>query len=170
MAAVQTNNIDYHPEEVDLEFVIKSLINEFEFDAKNQGLKLSFTKETEKVKILSDEYIISEIFQNLINNAIKYTKTGGVEIKLFNNGKNKLSVSVKDTGIGISKEYLPKLFQAFTQEETGYSRSFEGNGLGLALVKNYVDLIEAEINVDTEKDKGSEFTVTFDLAKNYHRK
>ena len=161
MAAVQTNNIDYKPERVNIEDILKTLTKEFEFEAKHAGLKLNFTIESKNVTILSDEYIVSEIFQNLINNAIKYTKKGIVNIRLFNDDKKRLSVSVSDTGIGISEEYLPKLFQPFSQEESGYSRSFEGNGLGLALVKNYVDLIDAEINVKSDKGKGSSFTVTF---------
>ena len=70
-------------------------------------------------------------------------------------------VDVKDTGIGISEEYLPKLFIPFSQEEMGYSRKYEGNGLGLALVKKYIDLLGAEIKVESKKGEGSKFTVIF---------
>ncbi len=68
---------------------------------------------------------------------------------------------MEDTGIGISDEYIPMLFTPFTQEETGYSRKFDGNGLGLALVKNYCDLLDAKIAVKSKKGAGSTFTVMF---------
>ena len=70
-------------------------------------------------------------------------------------------VSVEDSGIGISEEYLPKLFEPFSQEDTGYTRIFDGNGLGLALVKNYCDINDADIKVESEKGIGSKFTVIF---------
>ena len=70
-------------------------------------------------------------------------------------------VEIKDTGVGISKEFLPKIFEPFLQEEQGFTRSFEGNGLGLALVKKYCELNNASITVESEKRKGTIFTVTF---------
>ena len=72
---------------------------------------------------------------------------------------NLIKVEVEDTGIGMNKEFLPQLFSPFTQEESGYTRKFEGNGLGLALVKKYCDINQASIEVKSEKGKGSLFTV-----------
>ncbi|WP_348265402.1 ATP-binding protein, partial [Salmonella enterica] len=72
-----------------------------------------------------------------------------------------VAVDISDTGIGISEDYLPNLFTAFTQEEQGYSRKYQGNGVGLALVKKYSELNEAEVEVRSEKGKGTTFTVTF---------
>ena len=66
-----------------------------------------------------------------------------------------------DSGIGISEDYLPNLFNPFTQEEQGYSRSFDGNGLGLALVKKYCGILNADISVESKKDVGTTFTVKF---------
>jgi signal transduction histidine kinase len=111
--------------------------------------------------IKTDEHLITEIFQNLIDNAVKYTNEGKVEIKVYENERKQICVDVSDTGIGIAKDFLPKLFQPFTQEETGYSRKYEGNGLGLALVKKYSDMIGSELIVKSEKNKGSIFTVIF---------
>ena len=104
---------------------------------------------------------MSEIFQNLLNNALKYTKEGGIEISVALIPDDKVRVDIKDTGIGISEKYLPRLFLPFTQEETGYTRKFEGNGLGLALVKNYLDLLKADIQVKSEKNKGTTFSLIF---------
>ncbi|MGE5411700.1 MAG: ATP-binding protein, partial [Clostridiales bacterium] len=70
---------------------------------------------------------------------------------------------ISDSGIGISKEYLPYLFEPFSQEDSGYTRKFEGNGLGLALTKKYCELNNAEISVQSAKATGTVFSVTFML-------
>jgi len=85
-----------------------------------------------------------------------------VQVQLFKNDCNKICVEVIDSGIGISEEYLPSVFEPFSQEDTGYSRQFEGNGLGLALVKKYIEINKASISVSSVKGKGSKFTVEFD--------
>ena len=117
-------------------------------------------KVTGKIKIKADIYTLTQIFSNLIDNAIKYTPTGAIII-LLENIAGKLIISVQDTGIGISKKFQEELFEAFTQEEQGYTRKFDGNGLGMALVKEYCKLNRANISVKSEKEKGSTFTVVF---------
>ena len=84
-----------------------------------------------------------------------------VEINLYHNRDNHLSVSVSDTGIGISEDYMPDIFKPFYQEYQGYSRKFEGNGLGLALVKKYCEINKLLFNIKSQKDVGSTFTVIF---------
>ena len=104
---------------------------------------------------------ISQMFCNIIDNAIKYTpKNGEIEIVLYEKD-DRLFVEIADTGIGISHEYLKNLFTPFTQEEMGYTRKFEGNGLGLAIAKKYAELNNAVINVKSTKGEGSNFTVIF---------
>ena len=98
----------------------------------------------------------------MIDNAIKYTKKGKIEILLGKNKTGNIMVEVKDTGIGMSKEFLPRLFKPFTQEDQGYSRSFDGNGLGLDLVKKYCEINNAVIEVESEKNVGSTFRIIFD--------
>ncbi|MDZ7763217.1 MAG: ATP-binding protein [Melioribacteraceae bacterium] len=88
-------------------------------------------------------------------------KTGKVEILLSKNITGNIIVEIKDTGIGIAKEFLPRLFDFFAQEEQGYTRSFEGNGLGLALVKSYCEINNARIEVESEKNVGTTFRVIF---------
>jgi len=82
-------------------------------------------------------------------------------VTLFEKDEHNICVEIRDSGIGMSQEYMEKLFTPFSQEDAGHKRKFEGNGLGLALVKKYVELNNAEIAVDSVKDKGSVFTVTF---------
>ncbi len=141
--------------------VLSKLYQEYQLTAKQKGLEFIFTCKEKDANVYADEYSITQIFANLIDNAIKYTKKGKVEILLEKDKTGKILVEVKDTGIGISKEFLPKLFDPFVQEEQGYSRSFEGNGLGLALVKNYCHINNAIIEVESEKNVGSTFRVIF---------
>jgi len=161
MAALQSGYVDLKLTDINISEILKSLINEFDVSVKSKGLTINYNLAVENTTVLADDYLVTEIFQNLIGNAIKYTSKGNIEVKVSENNDKKLCVDIIDTGIGISKEYLPKLFQPFSQEESGYSRSYEGNGLGLALVKNYIDLIGAEIKVKSEKDSGSVFTIIF---------
>ena len=78
--------------------------------------------------------------------------------------KQGVVVKVCDTGIGLSEEYIERMFLPFSQEDVGQKREYEGNGLGLALVKEYVELNKAAISVESEKEKGSVFSVTFENA------
>ena len=75
--------------------------------------------------------------------------------------ENKIAVKIEDTGIGMSADYINDVFSPFSQEDAGQKRNYEGNGLGLALVKKYVELNKASIDVQSKKNKGSVFSVTF---------
>ncbi len=141
--------------------LLNNLYLEHQRFAKQKGLELIYKCELEETKISVDEYSITQVFANLIDNAIKYTKRGKVEILLTKNKSGNVMVEVKDTGIGMSKEFLPKIFEPFVQEEQGYSRSYEGNGLGLALTKRYCEINNAVIEVESEKNVGSTFRVIF---------
>lgn len=166
MSEVQSGSYDYVGKEIDVyRDIINANLDEYKILAKDKNLTLSIKKETENTFTYGDEYAISQIFQNLIDNAIKYTLEGGIEILLNRNTSNKLFIAITDTGIGISEEYIPNLFKAFSQEEQGYTRKFEGNGLGLALIKKYCELNNATITVDSIKNVGSTFTVTFENLK-----
>jgi len=98
----------------------------------------------------------------LIDNAVKYTEKGKIELILGLNTSGNIMVELKDTGIGMSKEFLPSMFNPFTQEEQGFTRSYEGNGLGLMLVKKYCELNNMNIEIVSEKNVGSTFRIIFD--------
>ena len=162
LAELQTNSYDFAPKEFDLfEDVLQMLIIEYRNNAKKKNIELEFSLNTDNAKVFVDEYSISQVFANLLDNAIKYTEKGKISVNIYRNKKNELSVEISDTGIGISEEYLPNLFLPFRQEEQGYSRKYEGNGLGLSLVKKYCELNNADISVKSSKGNGTKFTVTF---------
>lgn len=148
--------------EVDLiNDVLENIQTDFLMQCKKKGLDLNFIYKVDEAKINCDFQSVSKIFVNIMDNAVKYTELGKIDIILERNSKNELTVTIADTGIGISNGFIPKLFSPFSQEEQGYLRSYEGNGLGLALVKKYCELNNASITVESEKKKGTQFTVTF---------
>ncbi|NOX18934.1 MAG: hypothetical protein GXO87_11715 [Chlorobi bacterium] len=162
MSQIQTNTFETHFRNIDLtEEILKPLYIEYSQAAKAEGLKLNFIKDADNTLIEGDEYTINQIVANLLNNAIKYTEKGEITLRVFRTEEDKLAIEVADAGIGISKEYLPKLFESFSQEEQGYTRRYDGNGLGLALVKRYCQINNADIIVESEKGKGSVFRVAF---------
>ena len=162
MSEIQTGTVTASHKDLDLsEEVLSTLYIEYKNQAERKNLSFIYNVETDNTKVLADDYLATHIFTNLIDNAVKYTDKGKIEIVINRNEQNKLYVEVKDTGIGISEEFIPRLFDAFTQEEHGYSRKYEGNGLGLALVKKYCELNNAKIEVESTKGVGSIFRVIF---------
>lgn len=161
MSEIQSGTYEYVKSEIDLYTDILINISAAHKNLlKSKGLELLIQKPSKRAYICADEYTVNQIFSNLIDNAIKYSLSGKIEISFIHEG-NDVIVKVKDEGIGISQEYLPSLFEPFTQEEQGYTRKFEGNGLGLSLVKKYCQLNNAEITVESKKNVGTVFTVTF---------
>lgn len=141
--------------------VLNVMQNEFTFIAQRKGLELNFSYPKEETIIKGDQYSINQIFVNLFDNALKYTEKGKIDVLISKDNSNKTEVIIEDTGIGISEEFMTKMFEPFMQEEQGYSRSYEGNGLGLALVKKYCDMNEIKISTKSKKGKGTRFTLTF---------
>lgn len=141
--------------------ILSRIVSEYIQLAKQKNLELIYNYSSEQKNINADEYCVIQIFANLIDNAIKYTKTGKVEIIVSDYREDELAVEVRDTGIGMSKEFLEHIFEPFNQEYHGYSREYEGNGLGLALVKKYCELNNAKIEVESGKGIGSTFRVIF---------
>lgn len=141
--------------------IFSRLINEFRPSLEIKGLILNYENRLQNSVIKGDEYSIMQIFANLLDNAIKYTREGSISIKLNNSQDNQTIIEVIDSGIGMSGEFLKNLFQPFNQEEKGYSRTYEGNGLGLSLVKEYCNINNAVIEVESKKNFGSTFRVIF---------
>jgi CheY-like chemotaxis protein len=116
-----------------------------------------------KIQISSDVTKFRHILQNLIGNAVKFTEKGGVSIsvKKFD---DKVDIKIADTGIGVSAESLPHIFDEFRQADSGVSRRFGGTGLGLAIAKNYANLLGGYIVVKSVPGEGSEFTLILPLV------
>ena len=103
--------------------------------------------------------MLYQVINNIVGNAIKFTDKGQVVIRTLRKDEAHISIIVKDTGIGISEEFMPRIFNSFEQESTGRSRSHEGTGLGLAISKKYIELLGGEILIESRKDHGSAFEI-----------
>ncbi len=160
MSQIQTENFNPNFKIIPLETFVQKISSEFERSIYEKGLNYVYKNSNQNLKIKADEYTLSQIFSNLIDNAVKYTLAGNVEIEICED-EEFAYVEIKDTGIGISQSFLQRIFTPFVQEETGYTRKYEGNGLGLALVKKCMEINNGEISVTSEKGKGSTFTLKF---------
>lgn len=141
--------------------ILSNIIKEFEPIASEKGISIS-SNITFNKEVLVDEYSVKQILTHLIDNAVKFTEEGEIVISAYENTNNELQISIKDTGIGISEEYSHKMFNIFSQEDSSTTRKYDGNGLGLFLVKKYCEKNNVKISVISEKDKGSIFTLAFE--------
>lgn len=135
-------------------------------DIYKKQLTLKKNMELQHPKVYCDVLKVREITMNLLSNAVKYTPEGGTihftirELPYEREGYALFQTVVEDTGIGISKEYIPHLFEAFTREKSSSESGIIGTGLGLRIVKKFVDLMEGSIVVESEIGEGTRFTVT----------
>lgn len=159
MSQIHAGKYEPRFEKVNLQALISTILEEYNSLAQEKELTIEFVNELQpEFSILIDYYSIIHAFSNLIDNAIKYTDSGKIEIRIRRDDKY-ICVDFKDTGKGMGKEYIDRLFTPFTQEEMGYTRKYDGTGLGLAIVKNYVDQNGGKIHVKSEINKGTTFTV-----------
>ena len=133
--------------------------------AAEKGLALALEIEEPGAAARADEYCLAQALRQLIDNAIKFTERGGVRVRLYRVAEDGgARIAVADTGVGIDDDYLPRLLEPFSQEDSGYTRRFEGAGLGLALARRYLELNDARLTVASRKGEGSTFTIHFPPA------
>ncbi len=137
--------------------------------AEKKGLALIHKCKCDPPTIINtDESLLHKIINNLINNAVKFTQKGEISIKFSKSVLNEMDaveIKVIDTGIGIPEEYLGVIFDDFRQVSEGLGRSFEGTGLGLTIVRDYIKLLKGKIEVESEPGIGSTFTITVPSLK-----
>ena len=133
--------------------------------AKNKGIELS-VEDNLKTSITSDKDKISQILRNFVSNAIKFTRSGSVMVRVNDSGipDRPVKLSVKDTGIGIDPAKHKMIFDAFSQVDSSISREFGGTGLGLTISRQLAALLHGEIMVESEMGKGSEFSLVIPLV------
>ena len=152
--------------------LIESLIDVFEPEVCKKGLTYSYTKDIEHEYVMGDETKVREIFINIIGNSLKYTPAGGKitidirEIPFDRENYIAYKIVVEDTGIGMSEDYLPHIFEEFSREHTSTESKVVGTGLGLPIVKALIDLMGGTIEIESEAGKGTKTTVMipFEIA------
>ena len=166
MAQIESGRMEIDENYGRIEDIRQNLFEIFGDEAKKKNLVLQYTINVEHENILTDTTKVKEIFVNILSNAIKYTSSGGSvkvsidELPCDEDGYMMVRTRVSDTGIGMSQEYLTNIFEAFTREQNTTKSKIAGTGLGMSIVKKYVDLLGGTINVESELGKGSTFTVT----------
>ena len=166
MAKIESGRMELDENYCRIEAVWKSLFAVFDEKARKKNIALHYTMNVEHEHVLTDVTKVKEILVNILSNAIKYTPAGGSvmvyvdELPCDESGYMIVRIRISDTGIGMSQDYLTKIFEAFTREKNTTKSKIAGTGLGMSIVKNYVDLLGGTIDVESELGKGSTFTVT----------
>ena len=166
MARIESGRMEIDESYTQIEYILQDLFEIFDDEAKKKNIAFNYKMNVEHDHVLIDITKIKEILVNILSNAIKYTPAGGSvmvnvdELPCNEPGYMMVRTSVSDTGIGMSQEYLTKIFDAFTREQNTTKSKIAGTGLGMSIVKKYVDLLGGTIDVESELGKGSTFTVT----------
>lgn len=159
LSKIEQQGFQLNVQEFDLILTLKEIITILMNKAETKNITLELTCENKEVLIQGDLHRLKQVFINLIANAISYTPSGGVVAVSLKEYESKVQVKVKDTGIGIEKEEIPRIFERFYRVDRARSRNSGGTGLGLAIVKHLVEAHHGTIRVKSEVGKGSEFII-----------
>jgi signal transduction histidine kinase/DNA-binding response OmpR family regulator len=160
LSKIEAGKMDVFDDEFDLEESLYKMVQMQDYFAKEKNINLSFDFDYQiKNQIITDHQKLRQILLNLINNAIKYTNEGHVSMTVKKINETMIEFKVSDTGIGIAQDQLEHLHEMFYQIDTIESRRHQGSGLGLSIVYQLVELIKGTIEVQSEIQKGTVFTI-----------
>lgn len=156
---LEAGKVNVNREAVDLVKLVQTLASDFKPLLAKRDLKLTLALPEQPLWVEIDRYLTERILFNLLSNAVKFTATGSVSIELRRLPDDMVEILVSDTGVGIKTSELPNLFVRFRQLEGSSARRFEGTGLGLALVKEFAELMQGDVRVESTEGRGSTFSV-----------
>jgi len=159
LSAIEADKLDVFFCEINIVKLLSEVKEIYEVMAGKKGLYIKLFITVDNLVAYTDERLLRQVLNNLVNNAIKYTKKGGVTITLFKDSNKKIGIKISDTGIGMTEDFQKIMFNPFTQASEGYARKFEGSGLGLHIANRFLIAINGEISVNSEIGRGSDFTV-----------
>ena len=170
MSRIESGRLTMKNEEFSFPKLLEAINTMFSSQCQDKGLEYQCRINSE----VDDYYIgdnvkLRQVLINILGNAVKFTPEGGkvelaVERKAKYDGKSTLSFTITDTGIGMSREFLPRIFDSFSQEDSSTTNKYGSSGLGLAITKNIVEMMNGNIQVESEKGRGSTFVVTVTLG------
>ena len=168
MSRIESGKMELEPECINIETNIRETAELMNEQMEAKGIKYTVNCDVERQCVLCDGSLLDRVIMNLLGNACKFTPEGGeVHLSLKQTGSDPeyghFEIRVKDNGIGMSKEFAKNVFQPFERERTSSVSKTQGTGLGMAITKKIIDLMEGDIRLITEKGKGSEFIVTLNL-------
>jgi signal transduction histidine kinase len=163
---IEAGKLSIEKSKINLHEIIDNIISliGFTINQKNINLCVEYEKNMHKI-FLADSLRISQILTNLLSNAVKFTEYGEVKLIINKIKTNRYRFEVKDTGIGLTKEQISKLFESFSQADSSTTKKYGGTGLGLAISKKLVELMDGKIWVESQKDIGSSFIFEIDLEE-----
>ena len=162
LAMLESKSLTLNFEKVNLVETLDELICPYEIAAKKKGLQFKFVKNLPGLYCSVDLRLLNRAINYVLDNAIKFTSHGIIEVRVSSDKTGIIQIS--DTGIGIPKNKIGSIFDPFRQASEGYSRSFEGTGLGLTLAKKFIESLGGTISVKSEENVGSTFTIKIPLA------
>jgi len=164
ISKMESGMVSIRTREVQVLKIVTEIRKQFigRFEEKGIDFQIEYAKELESVQVLADPERLNQIFNNLVSNALKFTIQGSVLLRFSRVGEM-LQFEIKDSGIGISPEFHAKIFDRFSQVEASNSRRYGGNGLGLAITKNLIDLMDGMIWLESEPEVGTSFYFTLPL-------
>jgi|GEM_PF-3175877 len=169
LSSLESNRYIFNFDILNLVTHTQAIVTNFQAKATFHGVTLLFRSSHDNMPIMSDTHALSRILTNLIDNALKFTKEGKVEVILTRQNIEKelwAELRIIDEGIGISEEFLPFVFEEFRQESEGNTRKFDGSGIGLAVVHRLVKTLNGIIWVESQKEQGSTFILQFPIEVN----
>ncbi len=170
VSRIELGSMKYTFEEIDLEHLIRDVVAELGPNIEKTGVKFSFNAENigHAYSIKADRDKLKQVVGNLIDNSLKYTPAGSIETKLsYDKDTNRYIFMVKDTGIGISKEIMPKLFQKFTRADNANKTNIKGTGLGLFVAKQMIEAHHGTVRAESEGEgKGATFFMELGAGEN----
>lgn len=168
MARIESGKMVVEERAEQIGLVVEEIESVFESSAQEKNIVFTTSVDVDHTHVLCDGFKVREILMNLVGNAFKYTPEGGhiaIDVKELNctiSGYVRIQTQIKDTGVGMSEDYLPTLFDSFSREYNTTIGKVSGTGLGMAIVKNLVDMMDGEICVKSKLGEGTCFTLTFE--------
>jgi signal transduction histidine kinase len=163
LAKLDVGHFESSEEEASIGDIVADVLSGFTDLADAKSLQIETTDELEDCFYLVDKHAVRTILQNLIGNAIKFTKVGSVRVKITEDSYGQVVIDVIDTGIGIAPEYHAKIFEEFEQAGPDIPRTYGGTGLGMTIVKRMVDLLDGTITLQSRLGEGAKFSVSLPL-------
>lgn len=179
MARIENGKVELDEDYVKIRDIYQGIYKIFQAEAEKKGIHLKMEYDVKHEHVICDETKNREIFLNLISNAVKYTASGGrvtiriTELDCDRKDYVRIRTQVIDTGIGMSEEFLPSLFEAFARERNTTDGKIAGTGLGMPIIKKYIDMMYGTIEVESKQGEGSKFTVTLEYRiadKSYYER
>lgn len=163
LSKFEAGKIETKFEKVNIKDPVKETFDLYASAARLKNLEYQFTASDDEIICNIDRNLLQNVLSNLINNAVKFTNKGSINVAV-NKSESEAIIFVKDTGVGIPEDKIDLIWKEFRQASEGFSRNFEGTGLGLTIARKFTELMSGNIEVESKPGEGTTFIITFPLS------